>query len=87
MKITFAEEEWSEYLYWQIQDKMVLKKINQLLQSIERDGAMQGIGKPEPLRYGKSGSFSRRIDEANRLVYEISDNQIIVKSCKGHYSD
>ena len=51
MKIIFAEEGWSEYLYWQIQDKKVLKKINQLLQSIERDGAMQGIGKPEPLRY------------------------------------
>ena len=63
------------------------KKINQLLQSIERDGALQGIGKPEPLKYGKSGSFSRRIDDDNRLVYEISDNQIIVKSCKGHYDD
>ena len=59
----------------------------QLLQSIERDGALQGLGKPEPLKYGKSGSFSRRIDEANRLVYEVSDNQIVVKSCKGHYDD
>lgn len=87
MKITFAEEGWSEYLYWQTQDKKILKKINQLLQSIERDGALCGIGKPEPLKYGKSGSFSRRIDEANRLVYEISDNQIIVKSCKGHYME
>ena len=87
MKITFAEDGWSEYLYWQTQDKKILKKINQLLQSIERDGALQGLGKPEPLKYGMSGSFSRRIDEANRLVYEISDNQIIVKSCKGHYND
>lgn len=66
MKITFAEDGWSEYLYWQTQDKKIVKKINQLLQSIERDGALQGIGKPEPLKYGKSGSFSRRIDEANR---------------------
>ena len=87
MKITFAEDGWSEYLYWQTQDKKVLRKINQLLQSIERDGALQGIGKPEMLKYGKSGSLSRRIDEANRLVYEISDNEIIVKSCKGHYDD
>lgn len=87
MKITFAEDGWSEYLYWQTQDKKIVKKINQLLQSIERDGAMQGIGKPEPLKYGKSGAFSRRIDEANRLVYEVSDDQIIVKSCKNHYSD
>lgn len=88
MKITFAEDGWSEYLYWQTQDKKIVKKINQLLQSIERDGALQGIGKPGPLKYGKSGSFSRRIDEANRLVYEVSDDdQIIVKSCRGHYND
>lgn len=85
MKITFAEDGWSEYLYWQTLDKKTLKKINQLLQSIECDGALQGIGKPEPLKYGKTGVFSRRIDEMNRLVYEVSGSQIIVKSCKGHY--
>ena len=87
MKITFAEDGWSEYLYWQTQDKKTVKKINQLLQSIGRDGALQGIGKPESLKYGKSGAYSRRIDEANRLVYEATDDQIIVKSCKGHYND
>lgn len=87
MKITFAEDGWNEYIYWQTQDKKTLKRINQLLQSVERDGAMQGIGKPEVLKYGKSGLLSRRIDEANRLVYEITDNQIIVRSCKGHYDD
>ncbi|MGN0464964.1 MAG: Txe/YoeB family addiction module toxin [Lachnospiraceae bacterium] len=87
MKITFAEEGWKEYLYWQTQDRKTLKRINQLLQSIERDGALQGIGKPELLKYGKSGSISRRIDESNRLVYEVSGNQIIIKSCKGHYED
>jgi len=89
MQIAFAEDGWSEYLYlyWQTQDKKTMKRINQLLQSIERDGALQGIEKPELLKYGKSGVYSRRIDETNRLVYEIADNQIIVKSCKGHYSD
>lgn len=87
MKISFAETGWNEYLHWQTQDKKTLKKINQLLQSIQRDGPLQGIGKPELLKYGKSGAFSRRIDEKNRLVYEISENQIIVKSCKGHYVD
>ena len=85
-KITFAEDAWEEYLYWQSQDKKTLKKINSLLKSIQRE-PYAGEGKPEPLKYGKSGSFSRRIDEANRLVYEVSDNQIIVKSCKGHYKD
>lgn len=87
MQIVFAEDGWSQYLYWQSQDKRTIKKINQLLQSVERDGALQGIGKPELLKHRKSGLYSRRIDEANRLVYEISDNQIIVKSCKGHYED
>ena len=87
MKITFSENGWAEYLYWQTQDKKTLKRINQLLQSIERDGALQGIGKPELLKHDKSGSLSRRIDEMNRLVYEISENQIIIKSCKGHYED
>lgn len=61
--------------------------INQLLKSIDRDRALQGIGKPEPLKYNKSGLYSRRIDEENRLVYELSDNHIIVKSCRGHYED
>ena len=70
-----------------MQDKKTVKRINQLLKSIDRDGAMQGIGKPELLKHNKSGLYSRRIDETNRLVYEISDNQIIVKSCKGHYED
>ena len=87
MKITYAEDGWSESLYWQTQDKKTLKRINQLLKSIERDGALQGIGKPEVLKYGKAGAFRRRIDEVNRLVYEVTDNQIIVKSCKGHYED
>ena len=62
-------------------------RINQLLKSIDQDGALQGIGKPELLRHDKSELYSRRIDEANSLVYEIYDNQIIVKSCKGHYED
>ena len=86
MKKIWFEEAWEDYLYWQSQDKKTLKRINALLKDTERS-PFEGVGKPEPLKYGKSGSFSRRIDEANRLVYEISDNQIIVKSCRGHYKD
>ena len=58
----FTEKGFEHYLYWQSQDKRTLKKINQLLKSIERDGAMHGIGKPEPLKH-KDGEYSRRIDE------------------------
>lgn len=78
MKITFAEEGWSEYLYWQTQDKKILKRINQLLQSIERDGALHGIGKPEPLKYGKSGSFSRRIDWCRQKRWFAGIGRVVV---------
>lgn len=84
---TFTEQGWEHYLYWQMQDRKTLKKINKLIEDISRNGALQGIGKPELLKYGKSGLYSRRIDDANRLVYEIAGEQIIVKSCKGHYND
>ena len=87
MNILFTDTGWSQYTEWQGQDKKTVKRINQLLKSIDRDGTMQGIGKPELLKHDKSGLYSRRIDEANRLVYEMSGNQIIVKSCKGHYED
>ena len=84
---TFTEKAIEQYIYWQTQDKKTLKKINSLITDIKRNGAMQGIGKPELLKHDKSGLYSRRIDESNRLVYEMSANQIIVKSCKGHYED
>lgn len=85
--LTFDSEGWNDYLYWQMQDRKTLKKVNSLIADIKRNGALQGIGKPELLKHDKSGLYSRRIDEANRLVYEMSDNQIIVKSCKGHYEE
>lgn len=87
MNILFTDTSWEQYTEWQGQDKKIIKRINQLLKSIDRDGIMQGIGKPELLKHDKSGLYSRRIDEVNRLVYEMSGNQIIVKSCKGHYED
>lgn len=83
--ITFTEEGWEDYLVWQIIDKSKVRRINSLLKSISRDGALEGIGKPEKLSYIKG--FSRRIDEKNRLVYDIEDGQIIVIACKGHYDD
>lgn len=83
---TFTVRGFSDYLYWQTQDKRTLKKINNLLEDIRRNGSMQGIGKPEPLRYRPG--YSRRIDEENRLVYEIDElENIKVVSCKGHYEE
>ena len=74
-KISFSEEGWEDYLFWQSQDKKTLKRINQLLQDIARNG-YDGIGKPEPLRENLSGFWSRRIDAKNTLVYRISEDII-----------
>ena len=83
-KLSFSPSAWDEYLYWQTQDKKTLQRINQLLKDIQRNG-YKGIGKPEPLKY-REGCWSRRIDEKNRLVYFINnDNDIFIVSCKGHY--
>ena len=83
MNKLFDDKGFADYVYWQTQDHKTLNKINRLLQSIERDGAMYGEGKPERLKHGLG--YSRRIDDANRLVYEISNNVIIIKACRGHY--
>ena len=83
MNKLFNDRGFADYVYWQNQDRKTLNKINRLLQSIERDGAMGGEGKPERLKYGSG--YSRRIDDANRLVYEIENGTIIVTACKGHY--
>ena len=83
MRRTFTETGWEHHIYWENQDKKTSDKVKRLLQSIERDGAMKGEGKPERLKYGLG--YSRRIDEANRLVYDIEGNDIVIKACRGHY--
>ena len=76
---------WEDYLYWQKQDKKTLKRINMLLQDIDRNG-YSGIGKPEPLKGNLQGYWSRRIDDVNRHVYRIIDNRIEILQCRSHYS-
>lgn len=84
--ISWTDEAWDDYVYWQTQDKKTLKRINQLMKDIERNGNMHGIGSPEPLRYELQGFFSRRIDEKNRLVYIKEGDTITILSCRYHYS-
>ncbi len=86
MKINFTEIAWQDYIYWQGQDKKTIKRINQLIQDIDRNHN-EGIGKPEALRGNLSGWWSRRIDDKNRLVYRIQNNIIEIAQCKGHYDD
>ena len=84
--LTFTSQAWGDYCYWQTQDRKILKKINNLLQDISRN-SFKGIGKPEPLKGNMTGLWSRRIDDANRLLYKVSDLGIEIIQCKGHYDD
>ena len=84
MNKLWTDDGWTDYLYWQSQDKKTLKRINELIKDIERNGVLNGIGKPEALKYRKG--FNRRIDETNRLVYAIDENGVLwIISCRGHY--
>lgn len=85
MLFQFSEGAWDDYLYWQGQDKRTLKRVNDLLQDISRNG-YAGIGKPEPLKGNFSGFWSRRIDEKNRIVYRIVGETCEIIQCKGHYN-
>ena len=79
MKKIWFDEAWEDYLYWQLQDKKTLKRVNQLLKDIERE-PFSGIGKPEPLKGELSGFWSRRIDGVNRLVYRIKEDVVEILS-------
>ena len=82
--IRFVPDAWGAYLYWQDQDKKTLKRVNLLISACARD-PFAGIGKPEPLRGDLSGYWSRRIDEANRLVYRATDTELVIVACRFHY--
>lgn len=84
MRKIWDDSAWADYLYWQTQDKKTLKRINELIKDIERNGNL-GIGKPEPLKGNLSGLWSRRIDEYNRLVYRIREDMLEIVSCRNHY--
>ena len=80
----WSEFVWEDYLWWQANDRKMLGRINQLIRDIERD-PFSGIGKPESLRGNFSGMWSRRIDQANRLVYEVSGDTLMLHSAKDRY--
>ena len=84
MKLTFSTKAWEEYLYWQTTDKKVLKRINLLIKDIQRT-PHEGIGKPEPLKHGLSGYWSRRINDEHRIVYKQEEDSILVAQVRYHY--
>ena len=82
--LAWTRAAWSDYLYWQGQDRKTLRRINRLILDTQRH-PFEGIGKPEPLRESLSGFWSRRIDDTNRLVYAIDDHQLTIIACRYHY--
>jgi toxin YoeB len=82
--LSWTDEAWDDYCYWQTQDKKTLKRINKIINDVKRS-PFEGIGKPEPLKENLSGFWSRRIDDTNRLVYAVDDNVMTVISCRYHY--
>jgi len=86
MIIGFADKAWEDYIYWQQNDKKIVKRINLLLADIKRNpNDSNGLGKPERLKGSYQGYFSRRITSEHRLVYKIIDNVIVVAQCRFHY--
>ena len=86
MNKIFADTGWEDYLYWQTEDRKTLKKIDQLVNDIARNGN-EGLGKPEPLSGNLSGYWSRRINDKDRLIYRTDDNNIYILACRYHYGE
>lgn len=87
MKITFSSRAWEDYLWWQLQDRKILKRINTLIADVARNGD-EGIGKPEPLKHGFQGYWSRRrINDEHRLIYKVTEDGVLIAQCRYHYEN
>ena len=82
--LVWTDEAWSDYVYWQGQDKKTLRRINKLISNVKHT-PFEGIGKPEPLKENLSGFWSRRIDDTHRFVYAVTDTHITAIACRYHY--
>ena len=84
MRLIFSEHGWEDYLYWQQADSKMLLRINALIKEIQRQ-PFQGIGKPEPLRHGLAGYWSRRINDEHRMVYKVAEDALFIAQLRYHY--
>ncbi|MBS2549714.1 Txe/YoeB family addiction module toxin [Catenulispora sp. NL8] len=85
MKISFDEQAWDDCLWWQTQDRKILKRVNILIHDIARNGDDSGIGKPEALKRNFSGYWSRRITDEHRIVYKVLDDEVRIVLCRYHH--
>ena len=86
MNLIFSTNGWDDYLYWQKTDKTVLKRINSLIKDIQRS-PFEGLGKPEALKHGLSGYWSRRITDEHRIVYKVAEDNVLIAQLRYHYVD
>lgn len=84
MKLVFMSQAWEDYLYWQITDKKMLRKVNELIKQCQRD-PFKGIGKPEPLVGNLTNWWSRRINHEHRLIYKVEEDTMYILQCRKHY--
>ena len=84
MKLIFSDGAWEDYLQWQKQDRMMVERINKLIQETCRE-PFSGIGKPEPLKHALAGFWSRRITEENRMVYRVDGDALMLAQLRNHY--
>lgn len=84
MKLIFSEHAWQDYLYWQRTDRRILRRINALIKETQRD-PFAGTGKPEPLKHGLSGYWSRRITDEHRMVYKVEEDALLLAQLRYHY--
>lgn len=84
MKLVFSEHAWEDYLYWQRTNRKLLKRINELIRDIQRS-PFEGIGKPEPLKHGLAGYWSRHINDEHRIVYKIEGDAVFIAQLRYHY--
>ena len=84
MILSWAEKAWEDYLYWQQTDRKILQRINTLIKQITHE-PFNGLGDPEPLKHHWSGYWSRRINREHRLVYKVTDSELIIVQCRYHY--
>ena len=84
MKLIFSENAWDDYLYWQKTDRKLLNRINAVIKDIKRQ-PFEGIGKPEPLKHGFSGYWSRRISSEHRIIYKVEKDAIRIAQIRYHY--
>ena len=84
MRLVWSTNAWRDYGWWQTEDPKILRRINLLLDDIIGN-VDDGLGKPEPLRHEYQGYWSRRINEEHRLIYRLSDEDVLIAACRHHY--